>query len=303
MRHIFVSGCFFASLLTPPFVGTALATEGGNSHFPVGIDTATPALKPPEGESVWLNYTQFYLSDSIPGADGKSSVPGFRARVFVEGPRILHTWRFSLSGWNLTSGIVTPFTHKEVAAGGHYKSAWEFNDLILQPVELTRAFGDLHVEFGANIFVPTGQYDKTDNASGGLNYLSVGPEATLTWLPGTRTEVNFHISSDFVTETNRATNYRSGNSVEMDYSANYRPFSALHGFQMGVNGYGFAQWSNDTISGQIYNNGNRGYEFAIGPQFRYDFSKYAVVLKYQNEVYSRNRSQGDKIWFQFAVPF
>jgi hypothetical protein len=52
----------------------------------------------------------------------------------------------------------------------------------------------------------------------------------------------------------------------------------------------------------VNGNGNRGQEFGIGPQIRYDIPFGGFVLKYQQEYAVRNRPAGYRVWFQFAFP-
>ncbi|AMU10866.1 hypothetical protein A2T82_31540 [Burkholderia cenocepacia] len=63
------------------------------------------------------------------------------------------------------------------------------------------------------------------------------------------------------------------------------------------------QFSDDEIGGAIID-GKRGRAFGLGPQISIDIAhgKGGIVLKYQREFGVRNRAQGDKFWFELAVP-
>jgi hypothetical protein len=58
--------------------GTAHATENGLNIYPVGVNTVLDGLAPDPGQTRFYNYTQYYEASKFAGANGNSSVPGFR---------------------------------------------------------------------------------------------------------------------------------------------------------------------------------------------------------------------------------
>ncbi len=63
MRAFRVAG--IASLLILIVGSHAQAAENGADHYPTGTNTVEPALMPPVGGSLWLNYLTFYTADSF----------------------------------------------------------------------------------------------------------------------------------------------------------------------------------------------------------------------------------------------
>ena len=47
----------------------------------------------------------------------------------------------------------------------------------------------------------------------------------------------------------------------------------------------------------------KGRAFAIGPQVKYEYKNMAFTLKYLIETETRNRPEGDNLWFKFMVAF
>ncbi len=58
--------------------GIAYATEGGVSVYPAGVETIMPGRMPGPGETLFLEFNNFYEANSLIGAAGQSLVPGFR---------------------------------------------------------------------------------------------------------------------------------------------------------------------------------------------------------------------------------
>ena len=76
----------------------------------------------------------------------------------------------------------------------------------------------------------------------------------------------------------------------------------LPGLQLGLNGYAFTQWPDDSQDGARVGDGNRGRVFAVGPQIRYDIGQGGLLAKWQHEAGAQNRPAGNRIWFQFSFP-
>ena len=89
----------------------------------------------------------------------------------------------------------------------------------------------------------------------------------------------------------------------MDYLVGYRPLmQSVPGFQLGVNGYAFTQWTDNSLKGNRVGNGNRGRAFSVGPQIRYDIGHGGLLVKWQHELGAENRFADDRFWVEFAIP-
>ncbi len=160
----------------------AEASENGAAHYPTGTNTVEPAMMPPPGESLWLNYVTYYTADSFNNSSGNSAIPGYLVNAEAEAARLLHTWT-SLDGMGWSSGIVLIANNADLRVPHRSGSGAGFGDLVIQPLLLTAAFGNLHLLGGFDISLPTGNYSKQNLVNPGLNYTTVAPQFALTWLP------------------------------------------------------------------------------------------------------------------------
>jgi hypothetical protein len=79
-------------------------------------------------------------------------------------------------------------------------------------------------------------------------------------------------------------------------------WSRATGPQTGVSGYVYRQIRDDEVNGQKFGDGNRGQVLSIGPFLRYHPAKnWGLTLKWQIEGDARNRTQGNRIFLQFAA--
>jgi hypothetical protein len=290
-----------ATLLVSVTALRAGASENGAAHYPTGTNTVEPALMPLPGDSLWLNYITYYTADRSNNSAGDSAVPGYLVSAVAEAARLLHTWT-SIDDVAWTSGIVIIASDTHLEVPHRSGSGGGLNDLVIQPVLLTAAFGDLHVLAGFDVTLPTGDYSKADLVNPGLNYTTVAPQLALTWLPTRQLEFSlFSIAG--LNSTNSQTHYTSGSYFDVDYAIGYRPFPSLHALELSVVGYWFDQFTNDELDGRQYLDGHRSRAFAVGPQVRYQFAKGGCALKWLHETMAENRPQGERIQLQFAVPF
>ena len=295
--------CVCAS--TAAFMPGAHATEGGNSQYALGVNSVLPALLPSPGSTEYFNYLQYYAAGVLAGPNGEKMVPGFHANITAEVARILHTWSVQLGPFNITSGIVQPLVNASIRLPftSQSQDRLGFGNTVLQPLYLSYT-NPSHTFFsylGPNIWVQDGTYSVNHAVNIALNHWSFGPEAGITWFPTKRVQVSLQSIAEFNTQ-NDATKYKSGAAISFDYGLDYQPLVQFDRFHVGVGGYAYQQVTDDRVNGRVYNNGNRGRAFAIGPQIRYDWRLGGIVFKWQKEFAVENRTAGDRFWIQFAVP-
>jgi hypothetical protein len=279
----------------------APADENGAAHYPTGTNTVEPAMMPPVDGSLWLNYLTFYTADRFNNSNGASAVPAYLVNAVAEAARLLHTWT-SIDGVGWTSGVVIIANDANLRVPHRTASGGGLGDLVIQPVLLTAAFGNLHVLGGFDVSLATGSYGKTKLVNPGLNYTTVAPQVSLTWLPTRELELSLFSVAGFNSK-NSQTQYASGKYIDIDYAAGYRPIPTLHALQLSVVGYWLNQLTDDELNGSRYLDGHRSKVFAAGPQVRYQFAKGGVALKWLHETSAENRPQGERFQLQFAVPF
>lgn len=285
---------------------SALATENGQVHYPIGVNSIMNAALPAPGETQSYHYFQSYRSTRLNDGHGKSIDPDFEANVLAWAPRVIHTWEEKLGPFYLASGMILPITRVELRAFGRKDTSTGFSDPVLSPLYLyyVNATGTFFAYAGPDIYVPVGRYDKDRLANNGLHYWAIAPNASVTWMPTPRWEFSSTLYSEF-NFRNSATDYKSGNSVTLDFNASYKPIANLPKLKVALQGYAMKQFTDDDQPGVEFENGNRGQAFALGPQVSYDIAqgKGAVLLKYQREFSVENRSQGERLWFEVAIPF
>jgi hypothetical protein len=295
--------CAFASAAA--LAPAARATEGGENEYPLGVNSALPALLPVPGGTEYLNYLQYYASGVVTGPNGDKAVPGFHVNVVAEVSRVLHTWPVPLGPFTITSGIVQPTVNVDARLPftSQSQDRLGFGDTVLQPlyVSYTSPGHTFFSYVGSDIWVPDGAYNVHHAVNVGQNHWSYGPEAALTWLATPRIQLSLQGIAEFASQNN-ATKYRNGSAISFDYGADYSPLPQHERFHVGIGGYAYQQFSDDTVNGRVFRNGNRGRVVAIGPQLRYDWKQGGIILKYQREFAVQNRTAGDRFWVQFAVP-
>ena len=282
----------------------ALATENGLTEYPIGVNTVWPGLLPRPGDTYFFDYTQYYDAQALAGPNGENAAPGFHADIGVTALRLLHTWKLPVGPFTVTSGIVTPILSSDLHVAGLSGNAFGLLDLTLQPVYLgyVNPAHTLFTYFGIDIFLPTGDYDARSLVNLGNNYYTYSPNGAVTWFASRRFQLSLEVQAEAHT-LNETTRYQSGDTINFDGSAEYVPFPTMPKVHLGIQGFYFQQLTDDSLRGARYLDGYRGRAFAIGPQVRYDYWEGgAIALKWQHEFDVENRTRGDRIWLEFAVP-
>jgi len=212
--------------------------------------------------------------------------------------KLEHNWGVHVLGGTLVSTAALPIVdiHLSAPFGSQNKMGIGNPDL-----ETAVAYkkGSLSWWYGFEVFTPGFSYKKTDLVNIGQHNYATAPSAAFSYMPHHgRTEV----SSKFqyiVNHTNNATNYRSGNEFVWEYDAMR---NVTKDMAIGGNGYFYKQTTNDVQNGSVFLDGNPGRNVAFGPEIRYHFRHYSMILKYEKDFLAQNRTVGNTFWLQIGMP-
>ncbi|KAA1004883.1 phenol degradation protein meta [Paraburkholderia panacisoli] len=290
---------------------SAVATEGGGTSYPLGVNTVLSGFMPPPGlygYAYLSNYDAAHTLDN--NGNDKAGLSNFDLHVQAASLRVDYVYSgIKILGADVESRFALPYINGSVEfnvatpKGSVHKADHEsgFGDLTLSPFLLGWHGTRLNQIAGFDVFVPTGDYNKTNLFNPGRNYWAFGPWYAFTLFLGGNWEMNGKAIYIF-NGRNHATDYTSGQEFNLDYDIAYNITPA---WQVGVNGYAYKQTTDDKQGGNtVAVDGNKGQVVAIGPFFKFQPNKtWGVVVKWQHETLVRNRARGDRIWLQAAVKF
>lgn len=281
---------------------SAQAAENGNISWPIGVNTVLNGVATQPGENRLYNYTLYYRADRLKDADGRTSAVPVGADIFVNALRIDHGWEKTWGNTHLASGLVLPVADISLRIGGQKSTTSAVGNLSFKPL-IIGTHNDSRTFFQQiaplDFDIPNGSYRSDRLANAAVHYYSWQPNYGWTWFGNPALEVGGTLSAAF-NSRNRDTDYRSGWTLHYEQLLAYSLNDKL---QVGLQGFYFKQMSDDRLDGTTYLDGNRVRGAAWGPQVRYTFKPgVAAVVKYQREVASRNRTEGDRFWLQITFP-
>jgi hypothetical protein len=288
------------SLATVTIVASSVASasEGSASVYPAGVETIMPGRLPGPGGSVFEEFNNFYQSNGLVGSNGRPLLPGFHLRAAAAAVKLIHNWDVRILGGTLVSSAAAPLVYLHVDAPfGKGDNAGIGNPDLETVLAYTR--GALHWWYGVEVYTPGFSYQKNALVNIGQHNYATAPAGAFTYMPNHgRTEV----SSKFqyiVNYTNDATHYRSGGEFVWEYDGMQNITKRL---AVGFNGYFYQQATDDLKNGLAYLGGNRARNLAFGPEIRYHFSHYAMILKYEKDFLTENKPVGNSFWLQIGIP-
>ena len=83
----------------------------------------------------------------------------------------------------------------------------------------------------------------------------------------------------------------------------YASFQKIGPCWVGVGGYYYQQTTDDKAKDPTVTEMGKGMAIAVGPQVKFDYKKISVIAKYQTEVDTENRPEGDKFWLNLVMAF
>lgn len=274
----------------------AIGSERGATAYPNGADTQRVAALPPPGQYA-LTYSTFYTGDRLNDDDGNRLPVAFSLDAVAQIGRLINVSNRKVLGATWAQQVLVPVVGLQARAAGSRSNQSGLGDIIVNPFILGWARGNVHLVAGMDTFIPTGRFSARRLANIGRNYWTFQPIVAVTYLPkGDGVEGTVKLMYDFNTR-NKATNYRTGESVHTDYSAGYN----VGPLMIGLSGYYSKQVSDDRQNGaKVGPHGNRDELFAVGPAVRYVLGGVPITGEWQHEFSSTNRPQAERFWIKAA---
>jgi len=278
--------------------GVANATENGASVYPVGVETVMPGITPPPHGTMFYEYTASVSANQTYNGNGTAVPVEFKLRVFANAIKVNHNWGLHFLGGNVESVFVLPFVSQELHVEPGKFSKFRVGKLMVSPLGRGYVRGHWHFFYEGELYFPGTGRSATDVLNVGQNNYAAAPVGGFTYLAG-REEISSKLQY-IINLKDAATNYQSGNEFTWE-------FDGMHGVTkkvaLGANGFLYQQTTNDTLNNALYLGGNRGRDFAIGPEVRFNLIPHGgFAFKYLRDTMVENRAPTNAIWFQMAVP-
>lgn len=280
--------------------GLASATENGASVYPVGVETGMPGMTPPPGVTMFEEFNTTYQANQLLGGNGQSLVPDFHLSVYAYAPKVVHNWGVHVLGGTLVSAFAVPLLNMRLQLPNGVSDKTGLGNPELGVAYVAYNMGSWHWWYGLDVYTPAwSAYNKNDALNIGQHYFATAPIFAFTYLPDhgmmeISSKVQYMVNYD-----NHATNYHSGDEFTWEYAGMHNVTKRL---AIGVQGYYYQQLTDDRRNGMMVANGNRGRDFAMGPQVRLHLGHLALIVKYQKDMLVQNRTRGNQVWIEFGVP-
>lgn len=284
---------------------TLFATEGGTTAFPNGGEDFLVAAMPPPGNYGWILFNRYsanYLADN----SGNRALPEFNLRVNALTPRFDWVKPVSLFGADRWGTLfIAPLLDLDLklspAPGVFVRGNKRgLGDLAIGN-GLHWTFANFEMINSIDVVVPIGAYDVSDPVNPGQNRWVVRLNHLSTWRPAKAWDVSYRLHWDYNFK-NAATDYRSGQTVYLNWAVGWSPQPQL---TVGIAGYFLRQITDDRQAGMmVAPGGNRVRVDGIGPCIKYFLPNHVMLTaKYFHESGARNHPRGDQFWCYAVVPF
>ena len=311
-RTSWLAATMLAALVDAPQM--AVAGEGGTSHIMPGANATLIDLPPTAPgafvKPMYINY-QGEISARVPTAAGVVANADAEANTFALGGG--YGFERTVLGAHYTVAAFLPYTWLNISANSEalggvriQNKVSGFGDLTVVPVMLAWKSDDWQYDFLMPIYAPTGSYELGRLGNTGLNYWTFDPIVGAAY-SNAESGLNAAIHLGYAINTeNPDTDYRSGNLLHVDASAQ-QIFPLGSGFvNVGAEAWYFEQVTDDSGSGATLG-ALRGRTAGIGPVLGYiqPFGEQKLVLeaKWLPELETRNRLRGDYIWLKAVYKF
>ena len=308
-----------APLLLLALISSGQAEEGGSGHYlPGSMSSFVDAVPPAETFITRFNFVNYNgdFSRNQPLPIAGLTVLGVDAESTAAGLTML--WRPPVDiggGWSYAMSATIPYVWMDVSgnakAGSLTKSISDsedgLGDIVLMPLMFNyKAGNDWNFNFRIAAYAPTGEYEVGKIANTGKNFWTIEPTvAAMYFGKDNGIEASLFFGADFNFE-NEDTNYQSGTQLHLDgtLAQHFPLWGGVAG--VGVNGYWYEQVEGDSGSGATFGD-FKGRTAGLGPVLSYA-TKVAgrdviCELKWLHEFETKNRLEGDLVWFKALLKF
>jgi hypothetical protein len=309
-----LAGAIVAVSAATPFA--ARAGEGGTTHVIPGANATLMDL-PPTSPGWFVKPMYMHYSGSasvpIPTAAGLTADLSATANTFVLGGG--YTFEQTvLGGAHYTVAAFLPYSWLNVSGNvatpggvrGIRNSVSGFGDLTVVPMMLAWKHEDWQIDALMPVYAPTGSYQDGRLGNPGLNYWTIDPMVGFAY---SNKKAGFNAIAHLgyaINSENPDTDYRSGSVLHLD-AAVQQILPAGTGFAtLGAEGFYFQQVTCDSGSGATLGC-FKGRTAGLGPVLGYIVpmgkQSLSFELKWLAEMDTKNRLNGDYVWFKVVFKF
>jgi len=296
------------------FSTQASAEEGGAGHYvPGSAATLIDVAPSQEGwviQPLFLYYdAEFDGSKTIPTGGLVSTGLDVSATSVTLGG--VYSFKNKVMGATYSAGLYVPLLWLDVTGTvenySKSDSVGGLSDIALVPAVLVWKSGSWQYDVAFPIYAPTGDYEVGQLANLGLNYWTFDPTFGIVY-NNAKTGFNAGLHGGVTVNTeNSDTNYDSGSVVHAEVSAQQLLPTKIGVFGIGVNAFMYEQITDDSGTGAT-NGGFQGRSLGVGPVLDYiipteNNGTFVFELKWLPELDTKNRVEGDYIWFKAAWQF
>lgn len=287
-----------AALVATLAAAPAVATEGGGSIYPMGVENFMSGALPPPG-TYGMVYGNWYTADHVNDADGNDlKIPDFKVRAAVVAPRFVWVTGAKLLGGDMVVHTIVPVVDLSVDAGGQHQGKTGLGDITVGLGSGYHYSPNFHAIYALDVMLPTGGYTKGDLANIGRNYAAFEPVASLAWVDPKGMNADVKLGYLF-NRRNKDTDTTSGHEFHFDYAVGW---GLDNGWTVGAGGYFLHQTTDDKQAGVSLAD-SKSSSMALGPSLKYDSGKgWFITAKWQKEFKAENRAEGQALWLKAVFP-
>ena len=279
--------------------GNAQALEPGSSPaYPNGGEGFLAGALPPPGFHALL-YASSYRADRLNDSRGNDlNLPDFKIRANAIAGRFVWVPGVKVGSGDLAFHTIVPLVNASATTPAGSQTRTGLGDVTIGSAVGFHHSANLHTAFGLELHLDTGSWSKNNIVNLGNNYKAVEPIFAISYIDPTGINADMRVGYSF-NQTNKATDYRSGQDFHFDYSVGW---GLGPKWVLGVGGYYYQQLKNDKQGG-IELADSKARAMSLGPMFKYDSGAgWIFTVKWEKEFSVRNKSQGNALQIKAILP-
>ncbi|QAR33291.1 transporter [Geovibrio thiophilus] len=248
----------------------------------------------------YVMYNQYFSSDEFRDRSGDKIDNPPEIKTFANVHRFIWMTKKKILGADYGMNLIIPAVYVDIETAAGDDSEFNIGDTTIEPLTLAWHGKRYDAVFGAAMYLPTGEYDKSDLANTGNDHYTLMTTYGVTFYPDedklwsvsvlARHEKHFE---------NRDLDITYGDDLNLEWGVG----RTIGIFDAGLSGYAHWQITDDSGKDVSWDKSVHDRKFGIGPELNAFISQIngQVKIKYYKEFSTEDSTEGNALWLTFST--
>lgn len=248
----------------------------------------------------YVMYNQYYFSDQFRDSSGDKIDNSPEIKTFANVHRFIWMTKKKFLGADYGMNLIIPAVYADIQTTAGNDDTFNIGDTTIEPLTLAWHGKRYDAVFGVAMYIPTGEYSKSDLANTGSDHYTLMTTSGVTFYPDEEKLWSISVLGRHEKHfENRELDITYGDDLNLEWGIG----RIIGTFDVGVSGYAHWQVTDDSGSDVSWDKSVHDKKFGIGPEINafVPMINGQIKVKYYKEFDSKDSTEGNALWMTFST--